>query len=107
MLPARPFTSASSYHTFTFFFLMFQRPPRSTLFPYTTLFRSALLFAFIPLSPAIDAFVQKMAQRTKQIAHRCARLAQDLKPPQHSRIQSCSVNGGCGRKPAKIGRAHV
>src|SRR5205823_13051631 len=25
---------------FTFFFLMIRRPPRSTLFPYTTLFRS-------------------------------------------------------------------
>src|SRR3712207_9314827 len=25
----------------TFFFLMIRRPPRSTLFPYTTLFRSA------------------------------------------------------------------
>src|SRR2546428_1737389 len=29
------------YHTnFIFFFLMIRRPPRSTLFPYTTLFRS-------------------------------------------------------------------
>src|SRR5256885_10694179 len=28
---------------FTFFFLMIRRPPRSTLFPYTTLFRSSLL----------------------------------------------------------------
>src|SRR5437870_5148204 len=26
---------------YTFFFLMIQRPPRPTLFPYTTLFRSA------------------------------------------------------------------
>src|SRR3712207_7988625 len=26
-----------------FFFLMIRRPPRSTLFPYTTLFRSAVL----------------------------------------------------------------
>src|SRR5438034_10642077 len=26
--------------TFSFFFLMIRRPPRSTLFPYTTLFRS-------------------------------------------------------------------
>src|SRR5688572_33417361 len=26
--------------TFRFFFLMLRRPPRSTLFPYTTLFRS-------------------------------------------------------------------
>src|SRR3712207_8777007 len=29
------------YHIF-FFFLMIRRPPRSTLFPYTTLFRSGL-----------------------------------------------------------------
>src|SRR2546422_8769697 len=27
-----------------FFFLMIRRPPRSTLFPYTTLFRSVLYF---------------------------------------------------------------
>src|SRR5690242_21333823 len=27
-------------HYFMFFFLMIRRPPRSTLFPYTTLFRS-------------------------------------------------------------------
>src|SRR5260221_10909341 len=27
-------------HAFVFFFLMIRRPPRSTLFPYTTLFRS-------------------------------------------------------------------
>src|SRR5882724_13596886 len=31
----------SSYSSFLFFFLMTRRPPRSTLFPYTTLFRSA------------------------------------------------------------------
>src|SRR2546430_6204136 len=29
---------------FFFFFLMIRRPPRSTLFPYTTLFRSPLPF---------------------------------------------------------------
>src|SRR5258708_29274930 len=29
---------------FFFFFLMIRRPPRSTLFPYTTLFRSVLDF---------------------------------------------------------------
>src|SRR3989454_5771428 len=33
--------SVSSIHCFlSFFFLMIRRPPRSTLFPYTTLFRS-------------------------------------------------------------------
>src|SRR6266536_5823309 len=32
---------------FLFFFLMIRRPPRSTLFPYTTLFRSAESFCGI------------------------------------------------------------
>src|SRR2546427_4736533 len=34
-----------------FFFLMIRRPPRSTLFPYTTLFRSALSEFEIGLVP--------------------------------------------------------
>src|SRR6266699_5636055 len=34
--------SSTSPHLYTFFFfLMIRRPPRSTLFPYTTLFRSS------------------------------------------------------------------
>src|SRR5260221_14584970 len=35
---SRPHTR--SFFFFFFFFLMIRRPPRSTLFPYTTLFRS-------------------------------------------------------------------
>src|SRR2546428_6786248 len=34
------FSAYSSYFDIFFFFLMIRRPPRSTLFPYTTLFRS-------------------------------------------------------------------
>src|SRR3712207_8167401 len=34
---------------FVFFFLMIRRPPRSTLFPYTTLFRSAAEEQPLPL----------------------------------------------------------
>src|SRR2546430_4526286 len=34
-------------HFFFFFFLMIRRPPRSTLFPYTTLFRSPLMKRWI------------------------------------------------------------
>src|SRR5574341_2667805 len=34
------FCSVNSAFSFFFFFLMIRRPPRSTLFPYTTLFRS-------------------------------------------------------------------
>src|SRR5215475_15519742 len=35
-----PFFLLSFFSFFFFFFLMIRRPPRSTLFPYTTLFRS-------------------------------------------------------------------
>src|SRR5688572_33439207 len=46
------------YLIFFFFFLMIRRPPRSTLFPYTTLFRSK---AFAVLTTAIvllgDAYI--------------------------------------------------
>src|SRR5260221_12550033 len=34
--------SRRNFFHFFFFFLMIRRPPRSTLFPYTTLFRSPL-----------------------------------------------------------------
>src|SRR5204863_9874806 len=34
------FHSLTAIRSFLFFFLMIRRPPRSTLFPYTTLFRS-------------------------------------------------------------------
>src|SRR3712207_7427688 len=34
-----------------FFFLMIRRPPRSTLFPYTTLFRSFCLTGARPIAP--------------------------------------------------------
>src|SRR5260370_18100702 len=38
---------------FFFFFLMIRRPPRSTLFPYTTLFRSTSTMTRVPPRPAI------------------------------------------------------
>src|SRR2546430_14357497 len=37
---------------FFFFFLMIRRPPRSTLFPYTTLFRSRRAALFLGRDPA-------------------------------------------------------
>src|SRR2546426_584807 len=39
--------AAQTNRSFFFFFLMIRRPPRSTLFPYTTLFRSAYFWAGI------------------------------------------------------------
>src|SRR3712207_7622756 len=38
-----------------FFFLMIRRPPRSTLFPYTTLFRSRLSYPWMGDVPKLQA----------------------------------------------------
>ena len=40
-----------------FFFLMIRRPPRSTLFPYTTLFRSCSLTLFISITPSVSPII--------------------------------------------------
>src|ERR1039458_10806532 len=42
---------------FVFFFLMIRRPPRSTLFPYTTLFRSKLTHRFLGKIFAAPRFI--------------------------------------------------
>src|SRR2546422_2764783 len=45
-----------SHYYFFFFFLMIRRPPRSTLFPYTTLFRSEKDPSQPPLNTSANAF---------------------------------------------------
>src|SRR5258708_10385616 len=47
-----------------FFFLMIRRPPRSTLFPYTTLFRSACGISTLSQSPMLG-FHKQMDNRIK------------------------------------------
>src|SRR5256885_15925538 len=42
------FYSSDLFLFFFFFFLMIRRPPRSTLFPYTTLFRSPPIHSAVP-----------------------------------------------------------
>src|SRR3989454_4386965 len=54
-------TSSSTISLF-FFFLMIRRPPRSTLFPYTTLFRSRQLAEFLLPPGARDDFADAGAE---------------------------------------------
>src|SRR5256885_12879686 len=49
---------------FFFFFLMIRRPPRSTLFPYTTLFRSRIL----PVGLLLCVTVQQACHRDEATA---------------------------------------
>src|SRR5947207_13718722 len=46
-----------------FFFLMIRRPPRSTLFPYTTLFRSVLVYRPHARSHLMDARENELLTR--------------------------------------------
>src|SRR3712207_9494974 len=50
-----------------FFFLMIRRPPRSTLFPYTTLFRSPLVFALSLVAIVYTSLVALVQQDMKKL----------------------------------------
>src|SRR2546430_17088478 len=60
------YTLVTSSSFFFFFFLMIRRPPRSTLFPYTTLFRSLVegrpLQVFVSHTSELRSFVTAAIQ---------------------------------------------
>src|SRR6266511_3854933 len=61
-------------HSLLFFFLMIRRPPRSTLFPYTTLFRS-VKFGYTPPDPqgwthAQDRLTHRSEEHTSELQSR-------------------------------------
>src|SRR2546430_12523112 len=81
--------------SFFFFFLMIRRPPRSTLFPYTTLFRSQ------PLDRG-QAFVNCARVVLRKVADRHV-----VPPAQRARV---AVRGGDGRlrdrKSTRLNSSH-
>src|SRR5260370_404655 len=78
---------------FFFFFLMIRRPPRSTLFPYTTLFRSKLLKALrgknVTRSHGLDASMEQLAGESEEFRARVDRFIDGLRSEEHtSELQS-------------------
>src|SRR5574344_2273076 len=49
-----------------FFFLMIRRPPRSTLFPYTTLFRSSCYHSLIILLQKLNLLIQRNSKTNRR-----------------------------------------
>src|SRR3712207_7084997 len=82
----------STVNTSHFFFLMIRRPPRSTLFPYTTLFRSCALELGLPASAAPAQPLRARASRLLLRGSRARRglaLARDRKS---TRLNSSHAN---------------
>src|ERR1043166_9854253 len=62
---------ALSYFLFFFFFLMIRRPPRSTLFPYTTLFRSIVWPCTTSHDPTVtSASMTRSEEHTSELQSR-------------------------------------
>src|SRR2546426_7404930 len=71
-----------------FFFLMLRRPPRSTLFPYTTLFRSPLPDASAAVLPAPSSNFQEATGGALATALASAWTSASLRPPSERRTSS-------------------
>src|SRR5262249_61198006 len=87
-LPASPLFASLPF----FFFLMLPRPPRSTLFPYTTLFRS-LQLARLDRDFRRVGFLRRAIHhpvvRVARVAVRAPELAADVRSEEHtSELQS-------------------
>src|SRR5260221_14655745 len=80
-------------HRFSiFFFLMIRRPPRSTLFPYTTLFRSNVVLTPVgqDYAQAITAVIEEL-NRELSLRVDAAQLTVELRSEEHtSELQSHS-----------------
>src|SRR3982750_4990046 len=85
-----------------FFFLMIRRPPRSTLFPYTTLFRSGLVDHLIEQfrdRGLLDASSRRSEEHTSELQSRSdlvCRLLLEKKKNKHQ-LGTIASAGVCNR----------
>src|SRR2546422_7200442 len=85
--------SSASFCFIFFFFLMIRRPPRSTLFPYTTLFRSLLG------DVVQDRRAPGLQEGLRDVQARAARADHD-----HHRARAPRVHGD--RKSTRLNSSH-
>src|SRR5207245_10373408 len=66
-------------YRFSSFFLTIRPPPRSTLFPYTTLFRSLVIHRVVQrFVHTADVDIQLPAEHERRLQHEARRVRQDL-----------------------------
>src|ERR1035438_10840335 len=88
---------------FFFFFLMIRRPPRSTLFPYTTLFRSGFdSEGWFPAPPEYSPAAHRSEEHTSELQslrHLVCRLLLEKKKQLALNNQPSSIGLGSGVLP--------
>src|ERR1039457_7316223 len=86
--------------SFFFFFLMIRRPPRSTLFPYTTFFRSGIdhLQSDIPHLPRTRDLLPRSEEHTSELQSPCNLVCRLLLEKKQMNTRSHKAFGS--RRPA-------
>src|SRR3712207_7656562 len=89
-----------------FFFLMIRRPPRSTLFPYTTLFRSSIVSMCADDLPADerDAFLAFAALLSSLVHHEFRARLEALKDTYHPFNRDSDTRD---RKSTRLNSSHA
>src|SRR2546429_4177695 len=80
---------------------MIRRPPRSTLFPYTTLFRSPTIKAIIPAAVGVDIGCGMMAAKTTLRAEDLP----DKRAVPHGRAPGARDPGAWQKAPGSVNTA--
>src|SRR5258707_14461141 len=77
--------SNDSMCLYVYFFLMIRRPPRSTLFPYTTLFRSVTVVPGVSVAFGVEVEALAVAElrRQTQPIHRSEEHTSELQSRQY------------------------
>src|SRR3989454_10495486 len=94
---------------FFFFFLMIRRPPRSTLFPYTTLFRSlpGLLVAGATLAPPLAAQSGRIAYESFALPNGLRVLYSEDRSAPIVTVDLWYYVGARNERPGRGGVAHL
>src|SRR5947209_10971877 len=71
---------------------MIRRPPRSTLFPYTTLFRSSFRRKRRARALRVDASAERLAADAENAANRSAKYRRRRKDRKSTRLNSSHAN---------------
>src|SRR3712207_7484414 len=86
------------------FILMIRRPPRSTLFPYTTLFRSSGLLGALPVNLGVMDFAFMGGSMGSVVGEKIARLGQRSLERKYPLI---IISASGDRKSTRLNSSHA